>query len=376
MVTKLTDKISDSSIPSKLKFVEETVNYIYLPDIDNYRSKVLVTELHLVNRESYNKLGNLLAGNDKYTIQKKDRLFVFPGCTIPAYKLKEYAKNAGAVLVKDIDKATVYLGNTSGLFEPGYDERYQLPDKALAGVITSTTFIPCNDHTKDFVASKNVMHVFDEEPHTRLSHERYLIGGAVTNHFSKYNYCPNDIILDKPSSVCVITNAGLDLIFRILANKIPVISEEHFLKSHGKMIHLDQDLYNSLDMMFNSPSSEDHLTACKILFNCDVSDEPYLIWKLSNKHYYKIGTSDNRRTKDYKLFNSLSKFEDYNGMDEHELLPDLAKADRLTEEDYTRIVNDLSDHAYRYCTNFEDEYLNQSFTWKYTYEEYINKYSK
>ena len=142
------------------------------------------------------------------------------------------------------------------------------------------------------------------------------------------------------------------------------------------MIHLDQDLYNSLDMMFNSPSSEDHLTACKILFNCDVTDEPYLIWKLSNKHYYRIGTSDNRRTKDYKLFNSLSKFEDYNGMDEHELLPDLAKAGRLTEEDYTRIVNELLDHAYKYCTNFEDEYLNQSFTWKYTYEEYINKYSK
>lgn len=376
MVTKITDHLSDASIPSKLKFVEETVNYIYMDDISNYRSKVLVTELHLINPDSYSKLSNLLNGSDKYTIQKKDRVFVFPGCSIPSYKLKEYAKNAGAVLVKDIDKATVFLGNITGLFEPGYEDKYQLPEKALAGSIQETRYIPANEYTQNFVADKNLMHTFDIEPHTRLTQDKYYIGGAVVNNYSKHNYCPNDVILENPNTINVITNPGLDFIYKILSSKIPVVSEEHFLKSHGKMIHLDQDLFNSLDMMLNSPSSEDHVTACKILFNCDTSDEPYLIWKLAQKHWYRIATSDNRRTKDYKLFNSISKFEEYYGKEEYELLPDLAEAGKLTEEDYTRIMNELQGNAYKHNTNFEEELIEQTFKYKFTYEEFINNNSK
>jgi hypothetical protein len=88
MQNNISSTLEDSTLPSKLRFVEGSFKYVYMFDPDDFSSGVGVTELYKISMESRNKIASLLKGGDAYTPVSGDKI----------YLLHNKNKNASAVV--------------------------------------------------------------------------------------------------------------------------------------------------------------------------------------------------------------------------------------------------------------------------------------
>ena len=369
-------QFTDPTIPSKLKFILGTYKYIYMQDPKVYNCEIRVTDVCVVSEESARKMVSLLNGGDTFTPSKGEKMYVLPDCKIPGYKLKDYCRTQGISIVTDISKATCILGTENNIYmESDYDtDRYQL---AQASWLSRGRCAPIvySDYTVNFIKGRNTFYVktSEIEEHDKIKEgDSILVSGGVLSEFSVSMFT-EESIGDK-EFMYLMPAESVELIFNILSRKLPVIKQEFFIETCAGQLPLDEQTYESLDMMLSSPSSDDHVTAGKKLFNINVSSSLYLYWKLVKKHSDKIMCSDNRRLKEYRLFEDMYKLRSYENYDEQQILDVLAKANQLTEDVYDKLISTcISETNVNIRRRYDDELqvLNIDPQPKYTYEEFM-----
>jgi hypothetical protein len=379
MQKNISSTLEDSTLPSKLKFVEGSFKYVYMFSTEDYGSGIGVTELYKISNESRDKIASLLKGGDAYTPVSGDKIYLLPDSKIPSYKIKEYCKSSGLTITTVIEKATVILGTEENILDPAeYDNgKYQYPHGCIVGEHYSPS-LTYNQALVDFIKNRNTFNIL---PSTGIDYHEMLkpddtivVTRAICSHYSTSAYTDN---LETPITQWALNAESLTLVYNILSKKVPVISQEHFIETCGNQVSLDEDMYNSLDMMFSSPSQEDHLTAAKILFNCNTKDSIYHVWRLAKKHSHRIDNSENNRLKEAKLFKSLVSWSHLEDLDNNGILTHLAKRGQLVHDVFYKLINDIVDEETdRAARRLDLSHVIAEITPKYNYEEFIKPYGQ
>ena len=379
MQKNISSTLEDSTLPSKLKFVEGSFKYVYMFDPEEYTSGIGVTELYKISSESRSKIASLLKGGDAYTPVSGDKIYLLPDSKIPSYKIKEYCKSSGLTITTVIEKATVILGTEENILDPAeYDNgKYQYPQACIVGEHYSPS-LTYNETLVDFIKNRNTFNLLPctgVDYHEMLKpDDKIVVTRAICSHYSTSAYTDN---LETPITELALNAESLTLVYNILSKKVPVISQEHFIETCGNQVVLDEDMYNSLDMMLSSPSREDHLTAAKILFNCNVKDSIYHVWRLAKKHSYRIDNSENNRLKEAKLFKSLVIWNYLEGLDDSGILTHLAKCGQLTHDVFYKLMNDIvHEEVDRADIKLDLTHVTIEIKSKYNYEEFIKHYGQ
>jgi len=379
MQNNISSTLEDSALPSKLRFVEGSFKYVYMFSTDHYGSGIGVTELYKISSESRSKIASLLKGGDAYTPVSGDKIYLLPDSKIPSYKIKEYCRSSGLTITNNIEKATVILGTEENILDPAeYDKgMYQYPNGCIVGEHYSPS-VTYNETLVNFINSKNTFTVIPcvgIDYHDMLKPEDTIVlSRALASHYSSSAYTDN---VGSPTTQWALNAESLTLVYNILSKKVPVMSQEHFIETCGNQVVLDEDMYNSLDMMLSSPSKEDHLTAAKILFNCNVKDSIYYVWLLIKKHRYHIDTSENNRLKEAKLFKSLVNWSHLDDLDNGGILIHLAKRGQLAQDVFYKLINEIvDDETDRASRKLDLTHITVEITPKYNYEEFIKPYGQ
>ena len=379
MQNNISSTLEDSTLQNKLRFVEGSFKYVYMFDPEEYTSGIGVTELYKISDESRSKIASLLKGGDAYTPVSGDKIYLLPDSKIPSYKIKEYCKSSGLTITTNIEKATVILGTEENISDPAeYDNgKYQYPQGCIVGEHYSPS-LTYNQTLVDFIKNRNTFNLLPctgVDYHEMLKpDDKIVVTRAICSHYSTSAYTDN---VETPVTQWALNAESLTLVYNILSKKVPVISQEHFIETCGNQVVLDNDMYNSLDMMLSSPSREDHVTAAKILFNCNTKDSIYYVWLLAKKHRYHIDTTENNRLKEAKLFKSLVSWDHLDNLDNNGILIHLAKRGQLIHDVFYKLINEIVDEETdRASRRLDLTHVIAEIKPKYNYEEFIKPYGQ
>jgi len=280
----MTTEALDSSIVSKLKFINRTLWFI-----DNN----CVKTLHEIDNASVKKIVALLKGGS-LSLQSTDKVFILPDSESRLDDLKQYIKQAGAKVTGKIEKATVLLGNEN----INKEEYYGMSSKYIC--IPNGYNIHVNNDIDD---AKSIFHrVTDDWNALKLSDISIVDNTALAyserdcDNYSRAYYSYNYRVPEDTTSY--LTTFAVSIIYLVLSKKIRVLSESALLEAQSKTNVINENSYHVLDGMLKG-STEDKLTAQTIIYNCNVNKSFYWLKKLIEDNTYAIA---NNRKKAFKTF--------------------------------------------------------------------------
>jgi hypothetical protein len=166
-----------------------------------------------------------------------------------------------------------------------------------------------------------------------------------------------------------ITPLGADILYNIFANKVTVISEDELVKDIAPTGILTDEMVASLKEMFKSYDESNHKIAQEILYNCDVENSIYNIYKLvRDVGVWKLMDNRNKNAKLFAERCSIYKLQD----------ADAYKIIKLLNENYpeqltTEVFNELlAGAAKRYMRHITDSEI---FTVEVKLSDKFNKFN-
>jgi len=283
----------DSTIVFKLRFIKRSLLYF---DYDSHRLGKFI--VHEINSSSAKKVVALLKGGSR-PLQSTDKVFILKSHNSRLDDLKEFIKQAGAKVTSKIDRATVLLGNNN-IISNG--DSYYSTSKYI--------HVPngCNIHLNNEYNADYLQH--GQHGGLRFTHDDLVVNDEsiidktaivysesyqdkYDGHFTSYSHRVRATDAD-----CYLTGYAVDIIYRILSQKLSVLNEHALLDSQSQSNIIDENNYKVLDGMLCG-SDEDILTAQTIIYNCNVDKSFYWIKKLAEKH---DSTIINNKKKAYKTF--------------------------------------------------------------------------
>lgn len=317
MAVELFDSINRSKV-DKLPFLKTSSGGGAYPfgykDIHNKGRLGIVYEVTAENKE---KIKKLLSGKEDRQIQAKDRVFVLSGCKIPQFKIKEYLRGIGAVMVNEIEEATVFVGNN--VISQNYGSSHYAYLNSTSMIIGTNYFTADTlDHT-DYELDPVLN---DYYPDLEELGSVRLNKAAASAHKGQ---------IGRERFMDCITPYVARVVYEILSRKIITINEDCLFKQLPGVVSLDKELTQSLMSMMESDDEETQKTAHEILANCDWKgkEAELYLYTIARGHYGQISRS---RFKNVKLFLAESKLRDYWNTEEEVYLRKKADNDKLTVE--------------------------------------------
>jgi len=279
------DVAVDFSQVKELTFMGEVHGFSWMEDGDINRGLLIP-----IVENKFEKVCNLLAGNDAYSLKKGDKIYKIPACAFDDHLVKRVAKKFGAMVTDDVDKATVFLGNENlgrwmGSMEvPGRDDLFF--------------------HHEYFNPGKSVSY-----PHNRC--QSYSVLEDVSNLpevFSErvVRYTP---IYDVLAPTRWATPLGFKILYKWVSEKIPVMSEDYFLSLDDRL-KLTADQFEKITELLEGGESSAKLGR-EMLWRMDYEDPETILnlflWSKTEWVRDKVATEIGR-TKREQLFLRKSNF--------------------------------------------------------------------
>jgi len=305
--------------------------YVYYSDTLGMQTAYL----YETDYKTWMTVQKVLQGQPGHSIVKKDKVFVLPGNPLPQYRIKEYLKNIGATTTRDIEKATIILGNnalgqelSSGYQPKVADVMFAIDD--IMGVEIN------NDDNWDITIDKFKLENFKDEEllDVVLSKSAYDAKGYDTN--IEWKSSSNPLYYIYP--------VGVQIVYHALARKIKIVDQETITENAHSQIYLkDKDTYRSIDQMLRSSNGDDTNIAVELLCGCNLDDSVYHTWKLAYEYGSKV--RNNGRSKNKSFFMDQSDWETLEDLDPMEFAQYLMDKDELTPEIFDKLEEDIKKKA-------------------------------
>jgi hypothetical protein len=285
--------------------------------------------IHFVNEDTYNKLDKMFkAYADITSIPKDAKGFILPKNNLKKDDIKEICKRYDLKITNDISKADFFIGNDHvstyvSMHSTSTDSRCLLTEGYGTHILTydymgldiKNQFI--NFMSQRSSASADLLNEQTCVVYTKEINSRYEDWTAYSSE-RHLRYISDD---------------GLFILYNMLSKRIPVISVDSLFKGIDK-VTIDNDIYNTLKMMLRG-SDEDKAVAMNMLYNCNVDQSYYYLWKLINKLSYAIIYYKHRNTKAHKTF--MAAVGHLNHTDNIEALHKFKEKNCLTKEIYDQL---------------------------------------
>ncbi len=321
---------------SQLKFIERTVPFMFSEAKD---SPIIQGAIHTVSSDTKDKLVELFKGKDDVKINKDDKIYVFPGCKIPQFKIKEGLRELGAKFTSNYEEATIYLGSEQA-FKDVQQANFSVN---LLGGSYYNTFTLCVGMKKGMM----------------LNYENGRYGDIYKNSSVFYTRTPWGLMkgnidqfdnIEMVSAFHTLTILGGEILYRKLAKKIPVLSENGFLSQLTPTVVIDREMYLTLNDMLASRNDEDNQLALQTMSNCDIPQSRKYIYPLVKYNFDKFKDS---RFKNVKLFNTMIKLKEIQKLSVRDFIVTLMKdnPDSISKDVIRQLFDNESELYAKDCKN-------------------------
>ena len=328
----------DMTNVAKLSFPYSACNYVYSSNANG----VKVVELYKINQATFDKIGDILKGNDKLTIKKGDKVFVLPGHSLAHVRLKEYFKKIGATMVKEIERATV-VASSSDFYQvlSRHDNQGRLSNYMMAysmlHKLNDNGQNPIEDTFKKIGDSDGkLLEAFKKG-------EEFLCSREVFNTIRwDHNY-------DEEDDVYLITANALNTMYYILSKGLPIVTEEYVTdNANSGMKFSDPKVVESIRNMLASSDNANSKLGVSILTHCDLGgDTLYELWRLAKDYGHVVANGS--RGKTHSHFLETTEWMELQWMSNQDFLMYAEREKQLTDEILHKympdIFQDIKDHA-------------------------------
>lgn len=280
--------------------------------------------------------GLLTISDNSYVPADKDKLFFLPGTSVPRIKLKDLATDRGIKTTRKIEDAHAIFasrGSLNKLTENEWLYSYK------------------TDDFKNFMEGvKPFMDDFDYgkiETALEFYTEDYIISDyngnrLMTDEDLSFNI-PTHPDMDHGSNRFLKIKEGKeDVCKALLTGGLATIYDESAILEHvngDNAVTITTDVYNNLNMMFDSTDTDNHILAMEIMANSNYNDSLLFIQMLFMNHYSKM---ESLKEKNHVNFKSLLAYlgKTIQGMysDMDTIMHSLRDNGRLTEENIETLL--------------------------------------
>lgn len=295
--------------------------------------------VHFLNKDNYDKIDKMFKTyTDIASIPKNAKGFILPKNNIKKDDIKEICKRYDLKITQDVTKADFIIGNDHvsqyiSVFDHGTDSRALMVEAHHHLLKYEDCGIDLKNDFINFMSSR-----------AGVSHEHLnaqtcvLYAKEINSRYEEWTTYANE------RKHTFITDDGLFILYNILAKKIPIVSVNSLFQGIDK-VTIDNDIYGTLLMMLRG-SSEDKAVAMNMLYNCNIDESYYYIWKLMKEVSYAITYYTHRNTKAHKTFMQSVGHLDHTG--NVEALELFKNKGCLTQEIYNelaeKILNKVKDY--------------------------------
>ena len=356
MKADLTSNPVTSTMLAQLPFIGEAMPIIAYP-----KDTIVLYNMYGVTDEDLPKIQKLLTGGDMPTLPKKSKVYVLPNCMYTQVHIREICKMHGFTITTDISKADLFVGNENNILKPINQEPAQT--LGTEGIDLKHFFI-----NGDFDIA-TVQAKFPQFPDLEIP-----INGKLLFTGRYYNYKDSwGPLYATDHKYNVVSGECVAILHRILSGSVPVVNEERLFNSIERVV-IDADVYNTLNIMFETSGNDDRSLAAEMLFNCDYDKSRHYIVKLLKEHSYRIESAMNRKNLD--IFRKSFNISSVSRQSYKETLKYLLDYKCLTEDNYMEILYDEAREQTKYFKdNLEKlrNFFGVDIMVTKSYQDYINE---
>jgi hypothetical protein len=239
-----------------------------------------------------------MSPNNKYTPKVKDKLYFYPDCNVPRYKVREWAKKNNISITVMEDKATAKFATTMTV--------RKLIDRNVFVKIEKTAFINWlainkYDKTSDSYIQLtgslvNKTHVYLQKYGSNVYHFNKSVdwqGRATAVCTDKglitgYDDDSASIVDEDNYQTYTVTPANLKLVTALLTSNNLYSQEDIICAINEDAIVIDEHMFSRLRDMFLSESESDHLVALEVVANCNINPSLHYVLLLLKEFSSKI----------------------------------------------------------------------------------------
>lgn len=281
---------------SRLSFLGESVCY----DIGEKE----LSRGYIITDEVHHKLKNLFCKESEVsTLKPSSKAYIISTQKLALNTVKDTCKQLGFKVTNSIDNADFFIVDKSAFSDYWGTRNYGKISFRLQG-----------------------SRISDEEERE----EQVIFPSGLSNKYGDYRYY---------GDINIITAEGIDIVYKVLNSKTPLVSADTLFKSIDK-VTLDENMYQSIEAMLSSNDLDSQDMGLQILYNCNVEKSGFYLWKLisGDCRYRILYPNKNKNTNLAKDFRS--KIHKYDKKPD-KILDILASTDLLTEEIYNELVDKM-----------------------------------
>lgn len=318
----------DKEQMSKLPFLGKEIPYYFT----NTSKKLFGGTVFTTTLESFEKAADLLSGKEGYIIKPGDKVFVLYKNSIPRFKIEDHIKQIGARLVSDYTKATVILGSINCV-----NRNVQLHSASSLAFMESPMYktIRRSDEKEP-----NLPEYEEEESLKQYSGNKHMGAMLTTEARVEFLKPTGNVEMDyfeDYENTGYITPLGASMLYYILKNKIPIVSEKGFSSQLAPGTEIDIDFYENIRAMLSSRNQTDINMGCEILANCDIEKSYFYLFKLSK--YFWNSVRNNSTIKNIRMFRENAKWDELYRMPEDEFAGMMHAQGRLTRPQMLELMH-------------------------------------
>jgi hypothetical protein len=236
-------------------------------------------------------LSELFSTAGEFDIKKGQKIYFFPGCTAPRFKVRQLCQKEDMAIVRTPEKATVSIvgdQTTSDLIKSQhFNYIFNKADvvhaiKSLG--VHSTSFLGFVEHLN------NKEGIADEVIVSSYSHKQDIQGAGIT--------CWSEAFWTANETDLINFDMVLDL-------NVPFVTQESLLKFVTQGTLMTREMHDEIDNMFASSDKNNHILAMEIMANCDYEKSALYLLQLLSNNNHKISAT---KEKNHVNFQSLCKF--------------------------------------------------------------------
>lgn len=250
----------------------------------------------------------------EYIPQVKDRLYIFPGCTIPRFKLKPISEKYNIAISKTQDKANVIISDPNADIETKYFHTvgncYEAMKQPLLDYLRKSTaslgeLIQAMENSESdtvLVSCKAAYNLKEKGINGRLYK---LVDEDDVEHGSAKPSDVNALVDSVHLRTYITDEAKAEFLAMVNAKKL--YHQDAILKLiNSNSAVIDESMYQSLRSMFESKNNADIQVAMEAMANCDIEKSiTYLLLLYKEYGRYRLY---NHPSKHHVNFKSLTKY--------------------------------------------------------------------
>jgi len=305
--------------------MKDSIHSLVLTEMDT-KTRIIKYEHIWVIPGSVQNLSNTVIKGNTYTPTKGDRIWFYPGCDVPRFKVKQFCVKNDIAVVKYADKANVkFIG-----------------PETLKGIIDSQYIynVPKVDFLKWFDTIMCNAYIEIRELIVNSPNEVIYLEYDTREYFTEKEFFGKNILdtdLIDHNNILYSTEENHEKLL-VLQQDPKIKSQDDILSLLNTGIILDEQMYNDVHRLFESSDKENTKVAMEAMANCDFQKSAVYLLLLMKEYGQKISDSGNKHHVNFKSLIKYFKITNLENMTVDNMINSLRGQKLLSVDNLNRLM--------------------------------------